>query len=76
MKNCIGDKFKDIEIIETAEKCGWHVQWKCKCKCGNILTIQNRYLKNITNCGNCNKIRINKSTFTGITIKKKILKNG
>jgi hypothetical protein len=76
MKNNIGDKFKDIEIIETAEKYGWYIQWKCKCKCGNILIIQNRHLKNIINCGNCNKVRINKSTFTGITIKKKTLKNG
>jgi len=70
----IGDIFGNIEIIDYFEKQGKYIQWKCKCKCGKILIIQNRKLKTIIDCGQCNRHRINKSTFNGLIIKKVFLK--
>jgi hypothetical protein len=55
------------------EKYGNYIQWKCKCKCGKILIVQNRYLKSTIDCGQCNKIRIDKTTFTGLIVKKVLL---
>jgi hypothetical protein len=75
MKPQIGSKFGNIEIIGYAEKYKRYIQWSCKCSCGKILIIQNRYLKTTINCGQCNKIRIDKTIFTGVDTIKKILKN-
>lgn len=69
----IGDVFGNIEIIDQFENCGRYIQWKCKCKCGKILIIQNRNLKSTTDCGQCNKIRINKSVFNGLIINKELV---
>jgi len=74
MKFKIGSKINNLEILDFADKHGRYIQWKCKCKCGRILIVQNRYLKNTKNCGLCEKIRIDKSTFTGLNVINKIIK--
>ena len=60
--NLKGEQFGDLTVIERAEDYipangKPETQWLCECSCGNLVTVQRKYLRSgsVTNCGDPTK---------------------
>lgn len=71
--NLIGQRFNRLEVIEkTNERQDGMIIWKCKCDCGNIVTVPTSYLTtgDTGSCGCYQKDRINEACAKDITNQK------
>ena len=59
--NLIGQRFGSLEVIERAESKNGKTFWKCKCDCGNEVTVFGYYLRSghTKSCGCLRKQRNN-----------------
>lgn len=57
-KDETGNRYGNLVVIEKAqEKIGKHAAWKCKCDCGNIITVKGSSLRDGTKkrCPECSR---------------------
>ena len=65
-ENLTGQKFGRLVVASEAERKNGNTVWKCKCDCGNELTVIKSNLKrgNTKSCGCFHKEKIIKTNFT------------